>query len=231
MLNALLDLHAAGAGEKTDASGAARPAGVLERAQRLLVRVSGAIADSPISTVNSTRALLRLLAVEEVGAGGAGGSGGARSAAASLDALLRSAGAVPARPTATLDPVEILASEESLTLSEGEPVELLVRLVIAEGYHINAAGAGEQSGGVVEPLRLSITGGAGVSVYADYPEGEPLAGAAHRVHSGEVDLRVALERTGPITGEPRIAVSYQACTDRACLQPVTAVLGVEIVGD
>ncbi len=69
----------------------------------------------------------------------------------------------------------------------------------------------------------------GVAAYADYPSGEPwTVDPSILVHKGTFELRIALERTGPIIGQPLISITYQACTDTECLEPVTVELDVAL---
>ena len=51
-----------------------------------------------------------------------------------------------------------------------------------------------------------------------------------RIHHGSVTVPVRVRRTGAITSRPRITITYQACTDKLCLQPVTDQLDVRITG-
>ena len=39
---------------------------------------------------------------------------------------------------------------------------------------------------------------------------------------------VTIAQVGAVSGMPQLAVTYQVCTDRACLAPTTLVLPVEI---
>jgi hypothetical protein len=83
------------------------------------------------------------------------------------------------------------------------------------------------------PLRVHVRGGAGIEAYADYPAGTPYAAASEvvgtpRVYSDEVDFEIALEQTSEITGRPMLAITYQACSDRACLPPRTVELDIAI---
>jgi uncharacterized protein YyaL (SSP411 family) len=190
-------------------------------AARAVAAVSAPIAESPISAVNSTRALLRMLALDEPllvsvladaplpaspGAGSAGGSGA----------------------------VQVWASEEELEVGPEQPAEVRLRVEIAAGHHLmvprGAAAAPVEDD--IEPLVVSVVGGSGVAVFADYPEGEPIEpsdAASVRVYRGRVEFDVALEAAGTWTGAPRLAVRYQACTDRACLMPASQTLDVRIV--
>ncbi len=190
-----------------------RSDGYEDDARRLLLTLSAAIHDSPISTVNATRGLLRLLARDP----------------ASLHTAMLSSGAKRPAAKTDQDPVEVLVSDDEIPVGPEQPAEFFIRLNIARGFHINSAHAGEQSGGTLVPLALGITGGAGVKVYADYPEGMPLPGAAHTVHEGTIEFAVALEAVGEVTGEPRLTITYQPCDDTRCLRPVTSVLDVHIV--
>ncbi len=48
------------------------------------------------------------------------------------------------------------------------------------------------------------------------------------VYKGTVSIPVVLERDGDHKGAPLLAVTYQACTDQACLAPATLELSVAI---
>ncbi|MGH7131500.1 MAG: thioredoxin domain-containing protein [Phycisphaerales bacterium] len=202
MLNAVIELARA-TGDRAH----------LARARTVLASMSSAIAESPLAAVNSTLGLLKLLRIE--------GSG--------LETSLRELGATAPKAEATAsDAVEVYASAEQVELEPGMPIELTLRLKIPESYHINAADAAEAAGGALVPLHVGVTGGTGLAVYCDYPRGESIEGSHHHIHHGEVDLQVALELAGEWKGEPRLVVSYQLCSDRACLAPAATVLDVKI---
>jgi uncharacterized protein YyaL (SSP411 family) len=194
-----------------------------ERAAGVLRGISAAIAESPIATAGSTRALLRLLrldaelARERLGADGAGEP--SRSSR------------VPAGAAAG-GPVAVYASEEQVLLAPDGAASFDLRLDIAPGYHLTSAHhAAGRGGPALEPLRVGVVGGTGVDAYADYPPGVllvPSDPASPRVYTGTVEFTVALERRGDWTGRPALALTFQACTDRECLMPATVVLEVEL---
>jgi hypothetical protein len=208
MLGALIDLY--------DATGERK---WIDRAMGVLASLSPAIHDSPPSCVNSVRHLLRLVRRQ--------------------DALPDSSlfeGAKPKRaPVAARAPVEVLASAEEVVVSAETPASFRLRLRVPEGYHVISADPGEGAG-VLTPLRVGLVRGMGVSVYADYPEGEVLdAGVPGvgpvRVHHGTVEFEVALEAApgvGASPGDPVLGVTFQACTETECLMPQTVELEVEI---
>ncbi|MDP1663092.1 MAG: thioredoxin domain-containing protein [Phycisphaerales bacterium] len=206
MLNALIDLHEL-TGEPD----------YLHKALDLLGSLSAAIHESPIATANATRGLLRLLATQP------------EALAAVQKSAPRQAGPQGGIPGLDAPAIEVFASEERLEVGEDHPAELHVRIVIPQGWHINDAFAGDESGGTVLPLVLGIASGTGVQPYAEFPHGEKVDGAQHGVLSGDVVFEVALERKGEWTGTPRLLLTYQACNDRACLAPVTVELEVDIV--
>ncbi|MCB9845882.1 MAG: thioredoxin domain-containing protein [Phycisphaeraceae bacterium] len=188
----------------------------LEQAIDALRALSPAIKASPIGTSCATLGLLRLLAKD----------------VAAFDGMSqeRSAKAPPAKQApAGGESVEVYASEDRLQVGQGKPAELRVRVTVPEGQHILAADPGPGGGGLM-PMRLGIVGGSGVFAYADYPAGAPYGQRQElRVYKGAIELRVALERQGPWIGRPRLAVQFQACTERECLPPKVVELGVELV--
>lgn len=208
MLGALLDVH--------DATG---DDVWLDRALGTLASLSPHISDSPASTVNSTRHLLRLLRMhdqlgERVDFGGA---------------------AAAPSPTANETNVEILASVEQVKIDESTPASFKLRLVVPEGMHMVAADPGEGGEGLI-PLRVGLVRGQGVAVYADYPEGELLDLGIEgvdpiRVHHGDIEFEVAIEHApgvGASPGEPVLGVTFQVCTSTECLMPRTLELDVDV---
>jgi uncharacterized protein len=205
MIHALIDLFRATGQDRS-----------AQRAAAALRSVSGFISRSPLGASNSTRALLRMLSTARAAFD---------NAFAGLDAPERRAHDDP-----DFTPVEVLSAVREVTLGKDEPVSILLKVRIAEGYHVNAAapGAAAEADGLT-PFRVSVVGGGGVSVYADYPAGASFhADPDLLVYSGEFEFPIVLERTGDWKGRPMIAVTYQACTDEACLVPRTVELDIEI---
>lgn len=201
LLNALLDL--------ADVSG---DRAYAAKATSLLPGLSGAIAESPVGCVNTVRALFRLLLAAEL-------APGPDDADASRTAE---------RPT----PVEVYSSAERVVVLRDQPCEVSLMVRIDPAYHVVAADPGPGKGAQdLLPFRVHVLGGSGLSVYADYPPGEPVGDQAHGqylAYSSGFELRVAIERNGEWTGRPMLAVTYQACTDRECLLPATLELDIAL---
>src|SRR5690606_8900630 len=156
-----------------------------KRARRALAALSGAIAANPLATVNATRHLLRMLRLDPSLADEAA------EAPAPVGAAGSAAPAGEGEQASHFTPVEIYADRERVEVGPDEPAELNMVLRIAPGHYIYAPDA--EAGAGASPLRVHLIRGAGVQVYFDAPEGEPLdepAGA--RALVGEVELRVAL---------------------------------------
>lgn len=183
--------------------------GYLDEARGSLASLSSAIAESPVGAANAVRSLLNLV-----------------QSGAVADGTAEPGEAEAGSKKEGFTPVEIFATEERITVGKDRPGSLRLVLKIAPGYHINAAEPGVKE---LVGLRVWIANGGGIAVYADYPRGEAYGpdGAA-RVHHKSVEFDVAVEQTGPITGRPLLAVTFQACTDRECLAPMTAELAVGI---
>jgi uncharacterized protein len=207
MLHALFKLGTHPDGERHNA-----------RALSLLAWMSGSIAARPLALVNSTRAVLGLLA-----------SGGEWSRRLGQLGPV----AIDENRAAGFAPVEVFADEERLHVGREAPARVRLRIVIATGHHIIAAvpmAEGEDDPGLM-PLRVGLIpgSGSGVVVYAEYPPGEPSGPRDElRVHHGTIEFDVVLERTGAWTGRPLLGVSFQACTETECLQPITIELDVAL---
>ncbi|MGP1347961.1 MAG: thioredoxin domain-containing protein [Phycisphaerales bacterium] len=206
-----------------------RDRGSLEAAIAQLAGLSREIRRSPVATINATRAVYRLIALDpEI-----------------LRALPEDLG--DADQAATLsgdprnldgnDPVVVLASTDRVSIARGTPGSIRLRIEIAPGYHINAHDPGLSD---LVGLSVRIVNGTGVSAHASYPPGVPLeaagagdAGGADRpgplVHNAQVELDVELRRTDEAwSGRPLLLLEYQACTDRACLMPRRVELDVAL---
>jgi uncharacterized protein YyaL (SSP411 family) len=186
----------------------------FDRALRALRSLSSFLAESPVGAAGSSRALLRVLVLEPA----------AVQAAFAADPIPGT------RPSDDFSPVEVLAAVERVVLAPDNPIPVTLRFRIADGFHINAADPGDSPDAAdLIPLRVHIVNGTGVEVFADYPEGMPFgADGRLRVLAGEFELTIALERKGEWTGTPLIGVTYQACTEDACLAPRTVELDVAL---
>lgn len=228
-LNALLDLHE----QLGDAQ-------ALRTAVEMLVGVSARIAASPVSAINSVRALLRVLLQSD-------------DAMQMLSQVTPDPAAAQVRGQQAINPVEVFAAVERINLSDVQPHAIVTVLVKVErGWHINAASA------PTHPLRVHIVNGTGVDIFCDYPQpheaGKPgssplqapgaaapvraaLAGSspAPLIYRGEIELTLVLERTDAAAkGNPLIAITYQACSDEdsatspLCLPPTTVELDIAL---
>ncbi|MFM9958174.1 MAG: DUF255 domain-containing protein [Phycisphaerales bacterium] len=196
-----------------------------ERAVQLAQALSGEIARSPVATINSTRAALRLLTIKpDAFEGLPDAPANATSSAASDGAEVDT------------DPVvQIHATTDRLLIpKQGEsPVTLTLKLTIDEGFHINAR---EPNITGMTGLAIRAVGGTGLHVDFTEPAPKPYTGGALpegegplMVHQGEVELTVTLSRTAePWEGRPILELTYQACDDRACLRPQAVTIDVAL---
>jgi len=203
MLHNLLDLH--------ELTGEER---FKDEAARALASVSQQVARSPVSAINSTRALRRLLRLDPGAIERAGMTQEVRIA--------------PEEP-----PVEVYAGAERVELTPGQAQTLTLNLRVREGFHVNAHNPGVE--GLIG-LMIDITGGAGVLADVKYPEGRPYKGDAIEdgqlmVYEGDtpIEVTLTLEEGAQITGKPQLRIIYQACDDAACYEPTGTLLDVEIV--
>ena len=177
---------------------------------RGIAALSAAVAANPLAAINTTRLLLDL-------------------DAEFLDRFGMGVGADELRPAPNDSPVEVFSSASELAVGPGG-AELHLELRIAEGFHINAHEPGVDG---LTGLEVDLDGGMGFEVVVDYPAGRAMEGSVIPegetlfAHTGAVRIPVHVRHSGePVTGTPRLVVTYQACTDRACMEPMQAVLGV-----
>jgi uncharacterized protein YyaL (SSP411 family) len=186
----------------------------LDRAAALLTALSGAVDQGPVGTLNPLRAALDLMSLGDALAG---------------RYVFGTAEAAP-EPRDRKSHVTVLANAESVEVTPETPGVFKVALQIDPGWHVLAADPGAE-GDLAEALRglrVGLTRGSGVAVYADYPAGESFGVegvGTIKVHHGRVEFDVVLEHApgvGPSPGTPVLGVQFQACTDTECA-PVRAV--------
>ncbi|MHC4416788.1 MAG: DUF255 domain-containing protein [Planctomycetota bacterium] len=178
---------------------------LLDDAAATLEGLSSAVAARPVATALATLGLARI-----------------------ADGYPRRLTAPPTTaPAAGPRAVEVEASAERVEVSAESPGSLELTLRIADGYHINAHDPGPAN---LIGLSVKVVGSGGVTVRPDYQAGELYRGEI-RVLRGTVTLPVSIEGAGAVTGEPKLAVTYQVCTDRVCLAPTTEILPIEIVAN
>jgi uncharacterized protein len=207
MLHVLIDLHQA-TGERKR----------LEYAEAVLASISRSIKASPVATIESTRALYRLLALD--------------------GSLPDKLGEEDADPSASdiETPVQIMAATDRVTVTRAEPGQVRLRIEIGDGFHINAAALPKEVREIgLLPLRVAITGGTGIEAELRFPDGTPYTGAAFTnlpeplVYSGSVEGTLVLRRTDqPLSGRPIAVVTYQVCADDRCFAPLTVELDLAI---
>jgi len=190
----------------------------MDEAIALLKSMSAAIHRSPVSPIDATRGLLRLLRKPGLRERYPDVFTGADEEQ------------IPDHASPEFTPVEVYASTERVAIGPDTPAEFKVVLRIKDGYHMPAADpgpAGEMM--ALVPLKVHSVGGEGLRVYADYPKGQPLDSDEDMlVYSGEIEITIAAEVEGGIEGRPMFAMTYQACAGDHCLRPTTIELDVAL---
>ncbi len=117
--------------------------------------------------------------------------------------------------------VSVTVQPRELDLRDGE-ANLTVRLDIADGWHIAAAGNDGEQG--LTPLRIRLINAEGIDVEVRMPR--PVMrrdGQAEEVaiFEGRIEVPLSLRRgTSDVAADnPALVVIYQACSDRACAEP------------
>ena len=142
-----------------------------------------------------------------------------------------------ARPPRATRAVE--ATISPVTVAPGDlPATLQLTITIRDGYHINAAEVTEDW---LIPTAVRLEGAPGWTVNASFPEATartfPFADQRLQVYEGrlpvEVHLDLGAERgtsTPSSPSDPRLVLSYQACTDTACLEPTSVEIPIRVTG-
>ena len=171
---------------------------------------------------------LMLLAVEEYLDAVDDGAGPAPFAAGG-PAVDPEAMASPARPVLDAEAESLKAGP----LAAGSTFDVKITLTIRDGYHINANPAGLDN---LVPTTLVLADDAtAVLRSVDYPDGERKALGGQDepipVYEGTVELRARVRLAETVrAGEAALdfVVRYQACDDRACLPPASAMVRLPI---
>jgi hypothetical protein len=136
------------------------------------------------------------------------------------------AGAVARPPT----PSEVAREVVELSAEWTTPVELLVRVKITEAFHLNAHHAAK--GLVPTTVAITLSDGMAVAATIDYPPGEErkfaFAEETLRVYEGEVEIVARLAQALSAGTAARVALTYQACTEDACLAVATKTIEVSV---
>jgi len=219
MLNNLVDLADLTAADESQS------AIYKARAAKLLNAASPALAASPVSSINSARALIHMLEHEE---------DYAKLSAFKPSATGSSGGVNQPKPISP--PVKVLVSTDTITVADDQPASFKIALEIDEGYHIVAAEPGDsEAAKLLLPLRVGLIQGQGIAIYADYPKGTPYgldSVGTFNINKDRIEFEVAIEKApgvGPTPGAPIIGVSFQACDDSTCQAPQTVELDIEII--
>ncbi|MFI4854060.1 MAG: hypothetical protein ACIAQF_03645, partial [Phycisphaerales bacterium JB065] len=207
MLHVLIDLHQA-TGERKR----------LEYAEAVLASISRSIKSSPISTVESTRALHRLLALD-----GSLPDKLGDETSEEEDAAIES-------------PVQVMAATDRVTVTNAEPGQVRLRLEIGEGFHLNAADLPQEVRDIgLLPLRAAIVGGTGIDAELRFPAGKPYRGSAFDnlpeplVYSEAVEGTLVVRRNEEsLSGRPLVTITYQVCAEDRCFAPLTVELDLAI---
>ena len=128
----------------------------------------------------------------------------------------------------------VRASVSEVKLAAGGSGEAVVRLNIADGFHVNSNAPGDK---FVIPTRLEAAPAAGIKAgAARYPEGVrkkfPFSEQPLSVYEGEVAIRLPLSaEAGASKGRHTVSadLTVQPCDDRECFPPRKVNAAVPVV--
>ena len=191
------------------------------RAINLLKSVSPTLSTNPVSTINATRGLLKIMKQ--------------RDQYDAFYSFAKSGQAHSASTQKAKSPVVVLVSTDSITVTDDTPASFKVALEIEDGYHIVAAEPGDSDAAKsLLPLRVGLISGQGIAIYADYPKGTPYgldSIGTFNINSRRIEFDVAIEKApgvGATPGAPIVGVSFQACNDSTCQAPQTVQLDIKV---
>jgi DsbC/DsbD-like thiol-disulfide interchange protein len=139
----------------------------------------------------------------------------------------------PAAPSPTPAPEILIATAQEARLAPGGGGEAVVRLNIAEGWHVNANPPSDKFYIGVE-VQAEADGGVapGKPVYPPAQKRKfEFATQSLAVYEGSVAVRLPLRAAATAAKGPRslrARVRYQPCNDRECLPPRTAEIAIPV---
>jgi uncharacterized protein YyaL (SSP411 family) len=125
-------------------------------------------------------------------------------------------------------PDQLAKAAVELSADWESPTELHLHVKVLDTFHLNANRAAQ---GMI-PTTLALIGprAAPIAATIDYPPGEErhfaFADEPIRVYDGTVTLVARLEQPLPPGATLRAALTYQACTDDACLSATTQAIDI-----
>jgi uncharacterized protein YyaL (SSP411 family) len=173
----------------------------LEEAVKALHSISAVLHDQPLATAVSAAALIHMVDRYE-------------------DQLRQG----PPSPQTAIDGVRVKADRAEIRVGAEGSEMLTIEIEVPAGSHINAHEPGDAR---LFGLLVHMTDGEGVVATAAYPPSENWRDIG--VHTGRIQIPVTFEKIGVVTGEPRITVRWQACTESECMQPRETVLPVRLI--
>ncbi|MFA9476841.1 DUF255 domain-containing protein [Phycisphaerales bacterium AB-hyl4] len=183
----------------------------LERAADDLFAFGAALRERGPAMLHMMHALMRLIEIDP--------------ALLRASAEVRAAGGA-ARPQVVSATVET----QRVDMAAGE-VEVAVSVKVEQGHHLNAARVDDER---LVATELAVEPGDAWEMEVAYPAGtlRELAYAEEPVHvyEGQVVIGARLRRVGGEgdSGEVRLRLRYQACSDRACMEAEELVLPVKV---
>ncbi|MDG2423211.1 MAG: DUF255 domain-containing protein [Phycisphaerales bacterium] len=146
------------------------------------------------------------------------------SAAKSTQALariLRDHPHVLAKKTATkiveTGRVKMSVVPSGISIGTGQSAKAEIVIIIEKGWHLTAPKQ-------VDPFAIGMSIAsldASVEVQAKWPEAHPFEGPDGPVtaYEGTIRIPITITAIGPVSEDPRIMLSWQACNDRVCDRP------------
>lgn len=193
-----------------------------------LTAISQNISEKPIAVVNSTRALLRALTIAPAPIATIGNEEASTKINPPPSSSSSSANYTSKELQISMDPHEII-------LIPGKTTNAILTLNITPGCHINANNPNSNE---VIPLSIEVldnqinnNNNNKIKITADYPAGIPFTLGDQRLLVYTDVIKIPITITYPLnytdtTNLPQIVMTYQICTDTACLAPMKFIIPI-----
>ncbi len=132
--------------------------------------------------------------------------------------------------TADFSPVIMSCNLETLSIPADSTGNLTVKLRLAKGWHVNSDTPGTE---YAIPLQIKSLD-ENVTIKESWPKGEKIlfAGESVEVFGGPtVLIPISVSTNGNASGKVSVTVTWQACDDESCLEPVTSLIPCTIIAE
>lgn len=137
---------------------------------------------------------------------------------------------VPEGPVGQTEIVTMSFMDSTIPAESTDTTTIDMTLTIAPGWHITA---NEPGADFAVPLKVEMIGATGVELDVQYPKSQTFTGpiGTLQVYSSSVTIPLHIKRTGEVSGNAQLVITWQACDGTKCLAPERSVWPLSWTGE